>query len=215
MIVAVVNQKGGVGKTTLGIHLADGLAKRGRRVALVDADAQGSSLLWSASREGDTLFPVLGMAKDTLYQELQSLAGAFDDLVIDGPPRVASVLKAAIAAADFVLVPVKPSSLDVWAATDVVRLIDEVRTFKPSVYASFVINERRPNTRLARDVEQALGGVGLPVCATSIHTRSAYPVAIGQGLTVFDTEPEGKAAREMFELLNEVSPVAAESRRRA
>ena len=205
MIFSVINQKGGVGKTTLSIHIADGLAKRGRKVALIDADAQNSTLLWSASRPGDTLFPVMGMPKETLYQEIQGLRDSFDDIVIDGPPRVATVLKAAIAAADLVLVPVKPSSLDVWAATDVVSLIEEVRTFRPDLRAAFVINERRPNTRLARDVEEALKGIGLEVCKTSIHTRAAYPVAIGQGLSVFDTEPKGKAALEMGQLINEIS----------
>lgn len=206
MIIAVVNQKGGVGKTTLSIHLADGLAKAGRKVTLIDADAQNSSLLWSALREGADIFPVLGMPKETLYQEIQGLSSGFDDIVIDGPPRVASVLKAAIASADVVLVPVKPSSLDVWAATDVVKLIQEVHMLKPSLKASFVINERRPNTRLARDVIEALKEIGLPVCETSIHTRSAYPVAIGQGRTVFDTEPSSKAALEMNALLNEIAP---------
>ena len=205
MIFSVINQKGGVGKTTLSIHFADGLAKRGRKVALIDADAQNSTLLWSASRPGDTLFPVMGMPKETLYQEIQGLRESFDDIVIDGPPRVATVLKAAIAAADLVLVPVKPSSLDVWAATDVVKLIEEVRTFRPDLRAAFVINERRPNTRLARDVEAALTGIGLDVCKTSIHTRAAYPVAIGQGLSVFDTEPKGKAAAEMGKLITEIS----------
>ena len=205
MIFSVINQKGGVGKTTLSIHIADGLAKRGRKVALIDADAQNSTLLWSASRSGDTLFPVMGMPKETLYQEIQGLRESFDDIVIDGPPRVATILKAAIAAADLVLVPVKPSSLDVWAATDVVKLIEEVRTFRPDLRAAFVINERRPNTRLARDVEAALTGIGLDVCQTSIHTRAAYPVAIGKGLSVFDTEPKGKAAIEMEKLITEIS----------
>jgi len=208
MIIAVVNQKGGVGKTTLSIHLADGLAKSGRKVALIDADAQNSSLLWSAMRGGEDLFPVLGMPKETLYQEIQGLSAAFDDIVIDGPPRVASVLKAAIASADLVLVPVKPSSLDVWAATDVVKLIQEVQMLKPALKAHFVINERRPNTRLARDVIEALKQIGLPVCDTSIHTRSAYPVAIGQGKTVFQTEPSSKAAQEMAALLEEIMPSA-------
>ena len=119
---------------------------------------------------------------------------------------MAPILKASIAAADLVLVPVKPSSLDVWAATDVVKLIEEVRTLLPHLRAAFVINERRPNTRLARDVTAALQGIGLSVCQTSIHTRAAYPVAIGQGRTVFDTEPKGKAAAD--------TSVARQSRRK-
>lgn len=205
MIFSVINQKGGVGKTTLSIHIADGLSKRGRKVALIDADTQNSSLLWSASRSGDSLFPVMGMPKETLYQEIQSLRESFDDIVIDGPPRVAKILRAAIAAADLVLVPVKPSSLDVWAATDVVTLIEEVRAFRPDLKAAFVINERRSNTRLARDVEEALANMGLDVCQTSIHMRAAYPVAIGQGLSVFDSEPKGKAALEMGKLITEIS----------
>ncbi|HRJ34237.1 MAG TPA: ParA family partition ATPase [Fimbriimonadaceae bacterium] len=205
MIFSIVNQKGGVGKTTLSIHLADGLFKRGRKVALIDADAQNSSLLWSAARTGENLFPVMNMAKDTLYKEIQSLSGAFDDIVIDGPPRVASILKAAIAAADVVIVPVKPSSVDVWAATDVVQLIQEVQNIKEGLRATFVINERRPNTRLARDVEEALKQLGLEVTATSIHSRSAYAVSIGAGQTVFDIEPNGKAAAEMSRLIDELT----------
>lgn len=205
MIFSIVNQKGGVGKTTLSIHLADGLSKRGRKVALIDADAQNSSLLWSAARTGDNLFPVMNMAKDTLYKEIQSLSGAFDDIIIDGPPRVASILKAAIAAADIVIVPVKPSSVDVWAATDVVKLIQEVQNIKANLRSTFVINERRPNTRLARDVEEALRQLGMDVTKTSIHSRSAYPVSIGAGQTVFDIEPNGKAAKEMTQLIDELT----------
>jgi AAA domain len=88
MIVGVLNQKGGVGKTTLSINLADAWAKAGRKVLLVDADPQASSMAWSVARKDKPAFPVLAMAVGTLHRDLPGVAEDYDVVVIDGAPRL-------------------------------------------------------------------------------------------------------------------------------
>ena len=102
MIVALLNQKGGVGKTTLATHIAGELALRGQHVVLLDADPQGSALDWSQqrAREGlPRLFGTLGLARDTLHREVPELARTVDHVVIDGPPRVAGLMRSVLLSA--------------------------------------------------------------------------------------------------------------------
>ena len=108
MIISLLNQKGGVGKTTLAIHLAVALVKKKKRVLLVDADPQGSSMDWSANRESTTSLPVIGLPKATLHKELPKMESNYDFIIIDGSPRVYDVARSALMASDLVLIPVQP-----------------------------------------------------------------------------------------------------------
>jgi len=123
MIVALLNQKGGVGKTTLATHIAGELAMRGQHVVLLDADPQGSSLDWTQRRSQQglpRLFSAVGLARETLHQEAPELARRADHVVIDGPPRIAALARSALLAAERVLIPVQPSPYDLWASAEMV-----------------------------------------------------------------------------------------------
>lgn len=204
MIYAFLNQKGGVGKTTLSVNVSTALSRLGRRVMLVDADPQGSVLDWSASREDEPLFPVVGLPTKTLHRDIIPHLENYDDIVIDGPPRVNELARSAILAADFVAIPVQPSPYDVWAAAEIVDLLQEAAVFKENMKYSFVINRKITNTAIGRDVVKALSGYDIPVLPSHICQRVAFAESAAQGRTVIEDAPEGSAAAEIFTLTREL-----------
>ena len=175
MIIGVLNQNGGTGKTTVAVNLATVLGQAPNfRVLLVDADPQGSALAWSSAREQDPLFPVVGMAKRTLHKELPELALDYDAVVIDGAPRVNELGRAVIMASDLIAIPVQPSLDDVRAAAETVALIKETQQLRHKLEAVFAINRKIVNTTIGRDVVRALVEFGFPVSEHALHQRAVY-----------------------------------------
>ena len=203
-VIGFLNQKGGVGKTTLAVHVADALARQGKHVLLVDADPQGSALDWAASRRGDPLFAVAGLPRPSIHKELPALAKGYDAVLIDGPPRVYDVARSAIMASDLILIPVQPSPYDVWAAKEIVDLINEAGVFKPNLKSAFVINRKIVNTALGRDVSDALAEYPIRVFQASICQRVALAESAAQGQTVFETSPMTTAGKEILALVEEM-----------
>ena len=197
MIVGVLSQKGGVGKTTLSLNLASHWHAEGRRVLVVDADPQGSALAWSSARAAPPIFPVVGMAKPSLHRDLPAIAADYDVTVIDGAPRVNDLGRAAILASDLVLIPVQPSPFDVWAADDTVQLIQEAQQFKDTLKAAFAINRKIVNTAIGRDVAGAFADAPFPVLEPTVSQRVLFAESVGQGLTVREIAPASDAAREI------------------
>ncbi|WP_237154125.1 ParA family partition ATPase [Oryzibacter oryziterrae] len=207
MIVALLNQKGGVGKTTLALHLAGEWAGRGKRVTLIDADPQGSALDWSQQRareNGIRLFGVVGLARDTLHREAPELARDADFIVIDGPPRIAGLMRSALLAADVVLIPVQPSPFDGWASAEMLALVAEARIYRPALAARFVLNRCGARTIIARETAETLADHDPPVLVTTIGQRVVFADAAQSGRLASEIDPDSQAAREIAALAAEI-----------
>jgi chromosome partitioning protein len=158
---------------------------------------------------GDPLFPVVGLPKSSIHKELPSLAANYDIVLIDGPPRVYDVARSAIMASDLVLVPVQPSPYDVWAAKEIIDLLNEAGVFKPSLRKAFVINRKIVNTAIGRDVAQALSEYPIPVLNTAVGQRVAFAESATQGRSVFELDPDMLASQEMADLASEMEALLA------
>jgi chromosome partitioning protein len=206
MHIAILNQKGGVGKTTVALHLATGLALRHHKVLLVDADPQGSARDWLATRQIAPLFSVVAMDRPVLHRDLDGIAKGYDHVIVDGPPRTTELVRSAMLASALILIPVQPSPYDVWAAQDVVNLAKEAAIYNPKMKCAFVVNRKIVGTAIGRDVASALAEYQLPVLAASICQRVSFAETASSGSTVLEQPltDDNKAAQEILAVLSEI-----------
>jgi len=203
IVVAILNQKGGSGKTTIATNLAHALLLSDFKVALVDNDPQGSARDWN-EMNGASILPVFGMDRETLPKDLEPIKDNFDYIIIDGAPQISKLAAAAIKASDVILIPCQPSPYDIWACDGLVELIkarQEVTGGMPK--AAFVVSRAIKNTKLSKEITQALMGYGLPVLSYGTTQRVSYPRSASEGKTVL-TIPKSHAAKEINALKDEL-----------
>lgn len=202
-IIAVLNQKGGAGKTTIATHLATALRIAGHSVLLVDSDPQGSARDWASVREDHPL-SVVGMDRPTIERDLKSIAPV-DFVIIDGAPQAADLAVSAIKASDFILIPVQPSPYDIWATSDLVDMVKQrIEITDGKLQAGFVISRAIAGTKLGNDISSILDGYELPVLDSRIHQRVNYAGTAAAGSTILESFPESDGTKEINRLMDEL-----------
>jgi chromosome partitioning protein len=157
------------------------------------------------------VFGVVGLARDTLHREAPELARDVDHLVIDGPPRVAGLMRSALLAADLVLIPVQPSPLDGWASAEMLALLNEARIYRPQLAARFVLNRCGARTVIARETAETLADHDPSVFAATIGQRVIFAEAAQTGRLAGELDDDSPAAREIAALVTEIERLRIET----
>jgi len=196
-VITLAAQKGGVGKTTIAVNLAVAAQAAGIKTALFDLDPQESATAWSERREAE-LPHVEPISARRLNQAIDAAeANGFGLTVIDTPPAAGTEAAAAAQRADLVLIPCRPSLIDLDAIKRTAQLITSTGRA-----ALVVLNTAPPTaTTLLDDARTLAGATGLRVARAVLRERSAYRAAWPLGFGVVEHEPEGKAALEIASLL--------------
>ena len=205
MIISIVNQKGGTGKTTLAVNIAREYTLRKIDTLLVDSDSQGSALRWHEKSNGNlidlTCLPVTTMDKDVL-----KFRNRYQRIIIDGVPQMSQLTVCAIAAANLILIPVQPSPYDIWATKELVDLVKHrIEITDGRTKAAFIISRKIKGTNLAKEIIQELEKYDLPIFKSSTTQRVAYPTVAQHGSTVVDVQEGTIEARiEIQDIVNEI-----------
>jgi chromosome partitioning protein len=194
--LAFFSQKGGSGKTTIGVHIAAAACIAGEKVLLFDLDPQGSASAWSQVRKSEhptvkkaTAGPNLSHLLDRAKAEDYSL------VIFDTPPHTTAGVDIIARLADFLVIPCRPSVLDLVAIASTVNIARA--SGKP---AAFVLNSCNPRVAETGQSRKALERHSYPTAPVEIGSRQAYSRALTSGSTVIEFEPRGKAAQEISEL---------------
>ncbi|MBE8574139.1 ParA family partition ATPase [Vibrio sp. OPT18] len=203
-IIAILNPKGGAGKTTIALHLARALKEYGS-VLLVDSDPQGSARDW-AEQGGGNSFPIVGVDRaGALKSTINQLANGYEWIVIDGAAKLEEMAAHAVSASDLVIIPIQPSPLDLWACESLVSQIKQRQIITDGIpTAAFQISRAKKGTNLAREVRKVVADYDLPLLDGNIYDRTIFARALSDGITALDVEPDSAASFEIKHMAKQI-----------
>ena len=207
MILTIGATKGGVGKSTIATNLSVLAAQNGKSVLLVDADIQASSMAFRAIREQDDI-QAIQITTATLHKDLTQFKQ--DWIIVDAGGRDSGTFRSAIMSSDILIIPCLPSSVDFWAADDVIEILKEARVYK-EIDAYFILNQVIPKTKLASEIVEAMNVFNehASLLNSKLCSRIAYKNAFSEGKGVIETSDK-KAAEEVKKLYNEIKKITGE-----
>lgn len=209
-VISVANQKGGVGKSTIACNLAICALNDKKRVLLIDADPQGSSLAFRAMREADDLKAV-SITQPTIHKDIGDFEN-FDIVIIDAGGRDNTLFRSAVTAAakGILLIPVLPSQYDIWATEDTFNILKEARVYV-DIPAYAVFNQTIQNTTVSKEAKDALEELtaesDIKLLESVLFSRVDYKKSISKGLGVIEYQSKSKAADEMNNLYFEIKGI--------
>ena len=202
-IIAVANQKGGVGKSTVSMLLAGTLARADYKVLVVDSDPQGTASQWSSTSD-TSVFPasVISLAGmgSKLHREVQKHVENYDLVIIDCPPSVEQQSQSALLIADIAIIPLPPSPPVLWGSRGIKLLIEKAQAVNPDLRGFILLNKVK-RTALSRDIQELLADFGLPVLKNSLRELTAYEEASALGCTVQELGSSARVARDLVDEL--------------
>lgn len=207
-VIGIIQVKGGAGRSTIATNLAGILSAEGKRVALIDCDMpQGTSASWAAIRladKPDSLTVATASSHQELVAVVKRLDAEHDYLVLDGPPRIAEMTRAALILSHLSLIPLSASAAEIWATSDLLSTIHEAREVKPTVDARILWTRFRGSTKSAQELSAAAQSeLGLKELRAKLGYRVAFSEALARGMTAAEW-PERTARVEMQSVAKEV-----------
>ena len=203
LVISFLNQKGGVGKTTLSINVAACLSLLGQKVLLIDADKQGTASTWASLRT-ESAFQVVSLSRENMARDAMKLSAGFDFTIIDGPPQAETISRSCIVASDLVALPIEPGGASRWSSDLTIRQVKEAQELKPTLKCGFVVSRKIGGTVLGRDTRAMAADAGIPTFKTEIEQRIAYAEALTMGKTVFEWAARGPAITDIQSLTHEL-----------
>lgn len=206
-LITVASSKGGVGKTTVALHLATMFARQGRTL-LIDGDPQASAAKWAGWRR-DTAFepsPVTTRLNGKeILSEGQHLSTGYAHTVIDVGGRDSAGLRYALLLAKLAIIPIGASNLDAAAMTDLLEVVEVAKTYNPELELRVLLTRVDPRTKDAADMLGFLEELKLTVLKAQICERVAFRRAIGEGAIVQEIGTDQNAIREIEAVFAEIT----------